>query len=116
MFRNLDARLPGEGEGEDFARSNVAGIVGLGKLGDGEPIVRQADRGLGSRSAERRTSAKEKAQILGGFRLAMNSIRGAQQGAEADQGREFAPSGAQKPAGGLEPETRAAGPRRVVPL
>src|SRR5260221_9285573 len=100
MFRNLDARLPGEGEGEDFARSNVAGIVGLGKLGDGEPIVRQADRGLGSRSAERRTSAKEKAQILGGFRLAMNCISGAQQGVEADPRREGPAAGGQERAGG----------------
>ena len=59
MFRDLDARLPAEGKGKNFARSNVPGVVGLGKLRDGESVVSQADRRLGPRTAEWRAGAKQ---------------------------------------------------------
>src|SRR6185437_1347382 len=44
MFRDLDARLFGEGERKNFARSNVPSVVGLGKFRDGQSVVSKADR------------------------------------------------------------------------
>ena len=43
MFRDLDAGLLRQREGKNFARRDVPGIVGLGKLRNGEPVVCQAD-------------------------------------------------------------------------
>src|ERR1017187_1802786 len=114
MFRDLDARLSGEGECKNFARSDVPRIVRLGKFRHGESVVGQADGCLGPCSTEWRTSAKEKAQVLGGFRLTMNCIGGAQKGVEANQGREFPAGGGEKRAVGVKPETQRTDARRIV--
>ena len=91
--------------GLHFAGSDVPGIVGLGKLRKGGPVVGQADHCVGAGSADWRTSAQEKAQVLGGFRLTMNCIGCAQKGVEANQGREFPACGGEKRAVGIKPET-----------
>ena len=49
MFRNLDARLSGEGEGKDLPRSDVSRIVWLGKFRQRQPAIDQPDRSLGYR-------------------------------------------------------------------
>ncbi len=53
MFRDLNACLGGKCQREDLARRDIARIVRLGELRDGEPGIRQADGGLGARTTER---------------------------------------------------------------
>src|SRR6185503_20050657 len=85
MFRDLNARLRLKRKCENFTCRNVPRIIGLGKFCDGESFIRQADRRFGTRTTERRTSAKEKTQILGGFSFAVNGVRCSKQRAQANQ-------------------------------
>jgi hypothetical protein len=43
MFRDLDACLRCQREGKDFACRDVADVVRLGELCDGEPVIGQCD-------------------------------------------------------------------------
>ena len=40
MFRDLDARLTGEGQRQNFARRDVPYVIGLGEFRDSEPVRR----------------------------------------------------------------------------
>ena len=71
-----------EGEGEDFAGGDVAHVVGLGKLGDGELAVGKGDRGLGPCAAERGALAKEEAQVLNRLGFAVDGVGGVEQRGE----------------------------------
>src|SRR5439155_24998535 len=105
MFRPLNARLRPERQRENFTRRNVPGVIGLGKLRHCESFIGQAHRRLWTRTAKRRTSAKEKPQVLGGLSLAMNGVRCAKQCAEANQRRQFAGSRGEKRTFGVDPES-----------
>ena len=82
-----------EGEGEDFAGGDVAYVVGLGKLGDGELAVGKGDRGLGPCAAERGALAKEEAQVLNRLGFAVDGVGGVEQRGELYDRRDFSTTG-----------------------
>ena len=77
-----------EGEGGD-----VAHVVGLGKLGDGELTVGKGDRGLGPCAAERGALAKEEAQVLNRLGFAVDGVGGVEQRGELYDRRDFSTTG-----------------------
>ena len=77
-----------EGEGGD-----VAHVVGLGKLGDGELTVGKGDRGLGPCAAERGALAKEEAQVLNRLGFAVDGVGGVEQRGELYDRRDLSTTG-----------------------
>ncbi|HEY5041950.1 MAG TPA: hypothetical protein VIK53_08100 [Verrucomicrobiae bacterium] len=43
MFGDLNPGLASQRQGKDFARRDVAGVIGLGKLRDCKPVIGQRD-------------------------------------------------------------------------
>ena len=74
VFGHGNAGLLCEGEGEDFACGDVAGVVGAGKFGDGEASIGEGDGGLWPCAPKGRPLTKQVAEILGGFGVAVDGI------------------------------------------
>ena len=92
-----------EGEGGD-----VAHVVGLGKLGDGELTVGKGDRGLGPCAAERGALAKEEAQVLNRLGFAVDGVGGVEQRGELYDRRDFSTTGGEERAVGIRAKAERA--------
>ena len=76
VLRSRDAGLLGEGEREDSHGGDVPDVVGLGKIRNGEPAIREADSGLGTRTTKAPAGTEQETEIFGGLGLAVNRVRG----------------------------------------
>src|SRR3954469_7080914 len=114
VFWHLNPRVSCEFECKDFTRGNVPCIVRLRKLRNPEPVMVQADRRFRTRSAKRRPSPKQKAQILGRFSLGMNCIRCAKERVQTHQRRQLTDRGGKEWTIGRQAEAQSADPWHIV--